>query len=256
MTDLNSYLKDFFDRVFVLTVPRFKERQEKVTQNLSGISFDFFFGKDKQEIDEEFIHRNYHYDKKNSLALRQHFPELNKGEIACAISHRMMYEAMVKNNWKHVLIFEDDVVPAEDISGLASCLNQLPEDWDLLYLGYLKNEEVSLPKKIQQAWYILQARFGFSRMSIRMIRRRLPRPYSSHLKRAGFHDCTHAYAISLGGAKKLIAAQNPVIYRADNLLSALVLKNELNAFICHDQYFNQEIFTDATHRSHVRKQSF
>ena len=70
--------------------------------------------------------------------------------------------------------------------------------------------------------------------------------------KAGFHDCTHAYAVNLVGAKKLLKAQIPVIYRADNLLSALVLKNEIKAFASRAQLFNQEISLDITSKSYIR----
>jgi glycosyl transferase family 25 len=70
---------------------------------------------------------------------------------------------------------------------------------------------------------------------------------------AGFHYCTHAYAVSLSAAKKLAAAQTPIVQRADNLLSALVLKGELNAFASRSFLFNQEVFTDNKDQSHIRE---
>src|SRR5205809_7953147 len=145
LTNYNEILQQHFDKVLVVTVPRFKERHEKVKQRLEGISFEFFYGADKNDLTEEFIHSNYHYDKKNSLAIRQYYPPLNTCEIACALSHRKLYETMITNNWQHVLIFEDDVVPDEkNISLLAETLNELPADWDLFYLGYWKNDKVRL----------------------------------------------------------------------------------------------------------------
>ena len=90
-------------------------------------------------------------------------------------------------------------------------------------------------------------------MPLKMVKNRLPKNFSPHLWKAGFHDCTHAYAISMNGAQKLLAAQTPVTYRADNLLSALVLKEELKAFASKKFLFNQEVFTDHTDRSHIRE---
>jgi len=57
---------------------------------------------------------------------------------------------------------------------------------------------------------------------------------------------------SLEGAKKLLKTQTPVIYRADNLLSALVLKGSLRAFISRSLLFNQEISFDITSKSYIR----
>jgi glycosyl transferase family 25 len=251
---INELITQYFDKVFVLTVPRFKERHKKVAQRLEGISFEFFYGEDKNNLDENVISRIYKYDKKKSLAVRQYFPPLNLGEIACSLSHRNIYQAMVENGWKRVLIFEDDVVPdTNTLHKLPDCLKELPADWELFYLGYLKNEKATLGKKLKQYWYKLLCLSGLSHLPIKMINRMLPKRFSPSLMEAGFHDCTHAYALSLSGAKKLINAQTPVIHRADNLLSASVMKNELKAFICKSNLFNQEIFTDIADKSFVRE---
>lgn len=253
MPDTDQILQSYFDKVLVLTVPRFKERQEKVKQRLSGIRFEFFFGADKQELSESFIREQYRFDKKNTLAPGYYFKPMNSGEIACSLSHRMIYQAMIDQQWKRVLILEDDVVPDhQQLSLLGDCLNELPADWELFYLGYLKNQKISFGSTLKQGWYRIMAALGWSKISTAMIKQLLPKSFSKHLWRAGFHDCTHAYALSLEGAKKLLAAQTPVIYRADNLLTALVLKKELKAFSSKHFLFNQEVFTDHTDQSQIR----
>lgn len=254
VSETNDLLHQYFDKVLVMTVPRFKERHERVKERLTGIDFEFFFGADKNELDEKTIQHIYRYKPENTLAVRQVFSSLNTGEIACSLSHRMIYQAMLDNNWQRVLILEDDVVPDYTILPmLANCLKELPADWELFYLGYLKNEKATFGKKLKVFWYKIMAMFGMSRMPVSMLSNVLPKPFSSCLMKAGFHDCTHAYAISREGAKKLLEAQTPVQFRADNLLSALVLKRKLNAFISKSNLFNQEIFSDITNKSYVRK---
>jgi glycosyl transferase family 25 len=71
--------------------------------------------------------------------------------------------------------------------------------------------------------------------------------------RAGFHDCTHAYALTLETAKQLIDAQTPVKYRSDNLLTSLVLNGKLIAFISKFQFFHQQINFNKTETSFVKK---
>src|SRR5205085_6189477 len=127
------------DKVLVLTVARFKERHEKVRQRLNGIYFEFFYGVDKNALTEEKLDSEYKYDKKNSLAINQKFKPLNKGEIACSLSHRSIYQFIIDKELEHVLIFEDDVVPdVQNMHLLKHILNALPANWDLLYLGYMK----------------------------------------------------------------------------------------------------------------------
>lgn len=252
--DTNHLLHAYFDKVLVLTVPRFTERHDQVRERLAGIDFDFFYGTDKKELTKEFIREHYHYNKKASLSIRQHFPPLNHGEIACSLSHRSIYQAMIEENWKRVLILEDDVVPDwSHLSVLPYCLQELPENWELFYLGYLKNKEKPATwKKLKQTWYKIMAVMGTTRIPLAMIRNWLPEDYSPHLLKAGFHDCTHGYAVTLGAAHKLLKSQTPVVQRADNLLTALVLKGELNAFASKEFLFNQEVFTDTKSPSHIR----
>ena len=64
ISEINSVLHQYFDKVLVLTVPRFKDRQEKVKERLKGIDFEFFYGTDKNDLDDNFINDNYFYDKK------------------------------------------------------------------------------------------------------------------------------------------------------------------------------------------------
>lgn len=252
--DINAVLQQYFDKVLVLTVPRFTDRQERIKQRLQGIGFEFFYGVDKNDLTDELIREQYNYDKKNSLAISQQFKALNSGEIACALSHRNIYKAIADHQWKRVLILEDDIIPEwNKLPDLFTAVKELPHDWELFYLGYLKNEKATLARRLKQYWYIIQAGLGLTRMPAAMIKNRLPRPFSACLFKAGFHDCTHAYAVSHAGALKLLQAQTPVQYRADNLLSALVLKKQISAFISKRQLFSQEIFVQSDTESYVRE---
>jgi glycosyl transferase family 25 len=135
---------------------------------------------------------------------------------------------------------------------LPAALQQLPDNWELVYLGYLKHEQVTTLLKVKQFFYKIMSALGLMAWSYKMASNLLPKPFSRHLKRAGFHDCTHAYAVTIEGAKKLLAAQTPVVYRADDLLSATIMKGKLNAFITEPKFFDQEIFHNAAIVSEVK----
>ena len=79
----------------------------------------------------------------------------------------------------------------------------------------------------------------------------LPKPFSPHLRVAGFHDCTHAYAVSQEGAKKLLEFQTPIAFNADDLLSDTIMKGHLNAFITVPKFFDQEQFTNPAQHSFI-----
>lgn len=248
-----QFLQQYFDKILVVSVPRFSERQERLKETLKGLSFDFFWGADKLQLDHETAKTDGTYDEEMAKKLQRQGKALNLGEIACSLSHRNLYAAMVENGWEKVLVLEDDVLPIEgNMHQLSTALQELPIDWELVYLGYLKHEKVTAGLKAKQFFYKILSALGLMAWSYKMVSNLLPKAYSAHLKRAGFHDCTHAYAISLQGAKKLLKAQTPVVYRADDLLSSTIMKGELHAFVTEPKFFDQQIFHDAAVVSEVK----
>ena len=251
--NINALLQQCFDKVLVLTVPRFKERQERIKERLAGVDFEFYYGIDKNDLTEKFIRENYKHDKRKTVTVSLYSKPLNPGEIACSLSHRNIYQAMIDNKWEKVLVFEDDVVPEyKNISLLAGMIHELPRDWELLYLGYLKNEKPGYRSQLKHFWYKIQSSLGFSKLPYSMVKNLLPKAFSQNLMKAGYHDCTHAYAITLAGARKLLAVQTPVQYRADNAISYLVLKNAIKAFAGKPPLFHQEVFIDNSSKSYIR----
>jgi glycosyl transferase family 25 len=246
-------LEQFFDKIVVVSVPRFTDRHKKVKQQLEGLSFDFFWGADKLKLNEDLLKEAGTYDEVQTKKNQRQGKALNLGEIACSLSHRMLYEEMIKQQWKKVLVLEDDILGLTDnMAVLPQALKELPADWDLVYLGYLKHENVTAGLKAKQFFYKILSAFGLMAWSYKMVCNLLPKPFSVHLKKAGFHDCTHAYAITLAAAEKLLAAQTPVVYRADDLLSATIMKGELNAFVTEPKFFDQEIFHNAAIVSEIK----
>ena len=248
-----NYLHQYFDKIFIVTVPRFTERHKQVQQHLQGLPFDFFWGADKLQLNYDDAKINEIYDEEKAKQLQRQGKALNLGELACSLTHRMVYEEMIKNNWQKVLILEDDVLPLHDnLSKLPDAIKELPANWELVYLGYLKHEKVTPLLKAKHFLYKIKSTLGLMKWTYKMVSHLLPKPYSTHLKKAGFHDCTHAYAITLQAAKKLLAAQSPVVYRADDLLSSTIMKGELQAFVTEPKFFDQEVFHNAASTSQIR----
>ena len=249
----SHYLNQYFDKILIVSVPRFTHRHERIKENLAGLLFDFFWGTDKLLLNDEAIKNDGTYDEPKAQQLQRQGKALNMGEIACSLSHRNLYEAMIENDWEKVLILEDDVLPLiENMHLLPAALMALPPNWELVYLGYLKHEKITAGLKLKQLVYKIGSALGLMTWTFKMAGNLLPKPYSTHLKKAGFHDCTHAYAITKAAAKKLLAAQTPVVYRADDLLSATIMKGELNAFVTVPKFFDQEIFHNAAIGSEIK----
>tara|TARA_B100002019_G_C21114967_1_gene520388 strand:- start:127 stop:867 length:741 start_codon:yes stop_codon:yes gene_type:complete len=79
--------------------------------------------------------------KNNSIIDKKHNVSKNKlGTIACLVSHTELYKKIKKEyNGGTFLIFEDDCKILPNFNKkLNNVLNNLPEDWDMIWLGYNK----------------------------------------------------------------------------------------------------------------------
>jgi GR25 family glycosyltransferase involved in LPS biosynthesis len=116
--------------------------------------------------------------------------ELSPGEIATSISHARMWERMLRENRKEVLIFEDDVLIADALVDILRHRNKFPKDWEFI------NFSTDAP----------QEPFG---------------PFLTGIYRASRHkqwaDRASAYLLNPKGARKLLANVYPIGHTADGL---------------------------------------
>ncbi len=235
-----EFLNGWADRVLVVTLARAADRQARLRERLRGLRFEHFAATDKLELDRARLLAEGAFDEAGTPRRFRHRREMNLGEIGCALSHRRLYEETVRRGWSRVVVLEDDVVPRAALAHLPAALGALPPGWDLCYLGYMKNEAPSAWVRAKRAAYVALAPLRLGPWRTGEALRLLPSPFAPHLRRAGLHACTHAYAVSLAGARKLLAAQTPVAFRADWAISYLVLRGELSAFAVEPQAFDQE----------------
>jgi glycosyl transferase family 25 len=230
-------LNFYFDQVYVLTLERAHERQAAIRQALEGLQYRFFYSADKQTLDIPALVASGQYDETAARRNHRYSQPMQPGQLGCAIGHRMIYEDILQQGYQRVLILEDDVEPdfTSDILP-ATILDELPDDWDLLYFDYDKN---LFPRPIKQAWYHVQHAMGLLKWSHSMIRHLYPHPFSAHLSRAGFHDYTSAYALTARGARVLLQLQSPLSYVADNLLATAATSGQVKAFISQPRLFRQ-----------------
>jgi glycosyl transferase family 25 len=230
-----------FDRIWVVTLARAADRQARVAERLRGLDYRFHVGADKAELDVAALERDGVYDARRARAVDRYGRPMTPGQLGCAISHRQLYEDAVRSGRRRVLVLEDDVVPdAEALAELPAALAELPPAWELAYLGWTKFEEVTPGDRLKRLAYVPLAALGLVKWTPRQLRLLHPRAFSPHLRRAGYHHCTHAYAFTLDGARKLLAEQTPIAHVADHLLIHLVLDGRVAAFSTRRSLFGQE----------------
>ncbi len=136
-----------FDRVFVISLPRAAERRARLAERLRGLQFELHLGIDWRDLSANLLAREG-YDEAAARRVSRLSRAMRPGQIACAISHRQIYQQMVERQIGAALILEDDacVDEAQLAAGLAA-LDELPADWELVYLGYSNFERVTLKER-------------------------------------------------------------------------------------------------------------
>ena len=215
-----SFLNSYFDKIYVVTLKRSTERHEKMQSVLQGLNFSFFYGNDKKELTLDELLEQGVYDEEKAKSLHKDDKPMNTTQIGCAWSHRLVYEDMLANKFKRILILEDDVIlKKEGLTLFEEMIDQLPDEWDIWYLDYHKNLRRNLGTFFVQQALHFQKWIGKLKWSHKMIRNLYARKYKPNLFIAGSHKFSTAYAITDSGAKKLIKLQTPIAFCTENLLS-------------------------------------
>ena len=123
-----------------------------------------------------------------------------RGWRGCYDSHTRLINGLKNEKSEYYLIFEDDVEVCDNfIEKLEKTVNQLPEDWELLFLGGW-----NVGDKIN---------------------------HSVGIDIANKVYCMHAYMVKSNALDKLIEKYNSRIYKVDVLLAELL--PELKSYICN-----------------------
>ena len=247
-------LNNYYDHIYVISVKSADKRRESFTERFSGLNYSFFYGADKKDLNiVELIEKNI-YSEELTRKHHRYNKIMMPGEIACAWSHKMIYEDMLKKNFNRVMIFEDDAVPATSVlNNVEIILSEIPGDCELLMWGWAKNGDLRMGSFLKKIAYHIQHKTGLLKWDHQVIHNMYASPYSDHLKKAGFHDFAHAYAITRSGAEKFIQMQTPIQYIADNLLAHAITRNIVSGYIVYPAAILHDNLPDGSPRdSYIR----
>ena len=121
-----SIVNNFFDKVYVLSIKRLTKRQEHIKKHFKerNIEFEFVFGFDKDTLNMN----EYNINKKKKL---------DSFQIANILSHKCVWEEILKNNYENCLICEDDVfLPDFFENKFSQFIKNLDNKWDILQFGW------------------------------------------------------------------------------------------------------------------------
>jgi glycosyl transferase family 25 len=234
-------LNSFFDHIYVITLERATDRHEHIRKELAGLNYGLFFGKDKQQFSIEALKASRAYDEEAAKKHHRYSKPMQSGQIGCAWSHAEVYKDILSKGHQKALILEDDVViNQKTIHFFQQTMKELPSDWELLYLGYAEREIAPPGLIFKKLFYHTLRLFGAVKFSHTTINHLYPKKLSTHIAEAGYHDCTHAYAITKSAAEKLLRLQQPISFVADNLLAHAITNQLVKGYITRPQFILQQ----------------
>ncbi|MDR1551498.1 MAG: glycosyltransferase family 25 protein [Holosporaceae bacterium] len=158
---------------------------------------------------------------------------ISYGELGCAMSHYAIMKDIIKNRYKRAIVFEDDIVFEKDFNeNLELIMANVQHDFDILFLdvgicGEAITQNVS-KEKIKSIIYIPDPD--------RLLRSFEQVPNNEYIVKISEKNIlygTHAYCISLAGAKKMILLTDSVTLPIDeqmfhnNALTRYVSKKKM-----------------------------
>lgn len=113
-------LNDYFDKIFCINLDSRKDRWETVQHQF-----------DLHTLSIERI------PAINGCDLGLDFPpEIKEGAVGCSLSHLFVMKYAKHLNLNNFLLIEDDIIFDDNLNdNFSKIVNQIPQDWDMLYLG-------------------------------------------------------------------------------------------------------------------------
>lgn len=235
-------INSFFDHIYVITLERDIQRQEHIIKSLEGLTFSFFYGIDKKALVLDELIEEGIYNEDRAIENHRYDKPMNTGQIGCSWSHRLVYEDMVQNNYRRVIVIEDDAIPnKEGMELLEERITKLPAGWELMYLDCDTNLKRNIGTFFTQLFMHIRHIFGKLKYTHTMINNTYARKHSDNILRAGRHGCSNAYAITQSAAKKLIQLQTPIVFPSNELLAHATTNNVIQAFVFQPNVFKKNV---------------
>lgn len=138
-------MNTFFDKIYIINLAQSTDRKEMMINQMKKLNIDNYLIEEAisgKDIDIDYLMNNklYAYPGNNfclsSCSCSGAGHVLNNNHIALHLTHYNIWNNMIKNNYKRCLILEDDCIFTEDIKYISNIINDIPINWQMLYLGH------------------------------------------------------------------------------------------------------------------------
>lgn len=223
--------------IFVISLPKSLKRRESMEKQFSDLGLNFEYSKITEIKDLEHLGADIWSTK---LEEKFNNGEYQKGEIACASSHRNVYQKMVEENIGKALICEDDIIIYKDFKNILENLSKINDvDWLQIdypksgfgfFVNWLKANQVRIKNNLFYSFIFLLKLFPMillctyefllEKIIVNFTKNKYKEVY--FFRKLFFASC---YIVTLDAARKLLKAQTPLMYTADRLPNILRNKN-------------------------------
>uniref|UniRef100_A0A0C9RI84 AAEL003481_0 protein n=1 Tax=Fopius arisanus TaxID=64838 RepID=A0A0C9RI84_9HYME len=172
------------DHIFMINLERRIERRLRMERCFDelGVEVETLAAVDGRKLNETIL-ADWGIKMMPQYADPYHKRPMKMGEIGCFLSHYIIWKRMIDDNYKQVMVLEDDVrfepYFRNKVNVVMGELKNLQLEWDLVYLGRKRMQEEDEP-------YVLS---------------------SKYLVHAGYSYWTLGYILSQTGAQKLLDAK-------------------------------------------------
>lgn len=142
-------LNKLFEKIYLINLDRrrdrydqfltFAEKYNLVFERISAfdgsvlLDKNFTYGNKKISFSKNEF---YKHEPGNFFGIENFHERYFKGCVGCLLSHLEILKLAKKNNYKSILILEDDVVFSDDIEQkLENLYKNFPNEWDMFYLS-------------------------------------------------------------------------------------------------------------------------
>jgi len=121
-------------KIIVVSMPLSTDRREHMERVLSRleVEYEYLDAVDGRSVSKHELEACY----ESSAAKECIGRDLTAGELGCALSHKKIYQRMLKENIAEVVVLEDDVAICEDFVKILQHRTKFPKNWELVLFGH------------------------------------------------------------------------------------------------------------------------
>jgi collagen beta-1,O-galactosyltransferase len=213
------------DKIYMINLKRKKHIADNSLEKLNNLTnynknnifskIEIYEAIDGQLLNSDYINNNLSLKAKYTIKNPNSYDDIRSvGEIGCYLSHTNIWKEIVNNNYNNCIIFEDDVIPDKIYDDIIKYIEDVPDDFDIAYLGWWTRKNLNNINKNSNWLYSVN---------------NSDKPNVLGL---------YAYIISNNGAQKLLSKAFPIDVQLDTYVSLYNnISKDFKRYLCQEQLF-------------------